>query len=76
MASKKYKLLLLGILSLFSLGAFAQDTGVYNIFDSSIVPKKGYSTPAPANARPSVASMPDKRVSVPIASIADMVMSE
>ena len=31
----------MGILSLFSLGVFAQDTGVYNIFDSSIVPKKG-----------------------------------
>jgi len=41
MASKKYKLLLMGILSLFSFGAFAQDTGVYNIFDSSIVSKKG-----------------------------------
>jgi outer membrane protein OmpA-like peptidoglycan-associated protein len=41
MASKKYKLLLMGILSLFSLGVFAQDTGVYNIFDSSVVPKKG-----------------------------------
>src|SRR5258705_3797348 len=41
MASKKYKLLLMGILSLFSLGVFAQDTGVYNVFDSSIVPKKG-----------------------------------
>ena len=41
MASKKYKLLLMGILSLFSFSVFAQDTGVYNIFDSSIVPKKG-----------------------------------
>src|SRR5664279_2262708 len=41
MASKKYKLLLMGILSLFSLGVFAQDTGVYNIYDSSVVSKKG-----------------------------------
>ena len=41
MASKKYKLLLMGILSLFSFGVFAQDTGVYNIYDSSVVSKKG-----------------------------------
>ncbi len=41
MASKKYKLLLIGILSLLSFGVFAQDTGVYNIYDSSVVPKKG-----------------------------------
>src|SRR6476620_10109598 len=41
MASKKYKLLLMGILSLFSFSVFAQDTGVYNIYDSSVVSKKG-----------------------------------
>src|ERR1700710_63351 len=42
----------------------------------SSVPKKGYNTPVAANARPSVASTPDRRVSVPIASIADIVISE
>src|SRR5438309_7398604 len=42
----------------------------------SSVPKNGYSTPVAANARPSVASTPDKRVKVPIASIAEIVMSE
>src|ERR1700748_523325 len=42
----------------------------------SKVPKKGYSTPLAAKARPSVASMPDSRVSVPIASIAEIVISE
>src|SRR5476651_731363 len=42
----------------------------------SRVPKKGYNTPVPANARPSVASTPDSRVSVPIASIAEIVISE
>lgn len=41
MASKKYKLLLMGLLSLMSFGAFAQDTGFYNIYDSSVVPSKG-----------------------------------
>ena len=41
MASKKYKLFLIGILSLMSSGVFAQDTGVYNIYDSSVVPSKG-----------------------------------
>jgi outer membrane protein OmpA-like peptidoglycan-associated protein len=41
MASKKYKLLLIGILSLISFGVFAQDTGVYNIYDSSVVSSKG-----------------------------------
>ena len=41
MASKKYKLLLLGILSLLSFGVFAQDTGVYNIYDSSVITSKG-----------------------------------
>src|SRR6476660_7003507 len=42
----------------------------------SSVPKNGYNTPVAANARPSVASTPDKRVSVPIASIAEIVISE
>src|SRR6266404_3723763 len=42
----------------------------------SRVPKNGYSTPVAANARPSVASAPDRRVSVPIASIAETVISE
>src|SRR5262245_43862780 len=42
----------------------------------SSVPKKGYSTPVPAKARPSVASTPERRVRVPIASIAEMVSSE
>src|SRR5258705_4343834 len=42
----------------------------------SNVPKNGYSTPAPAKARPNVASRPEKRVRVPIASIAAIVISE
>src|SRR6478752_10134235 len=42
----------------------------------SSVPKKGYSTPVAANARPSVASTPDRRVNVPIANIAEIVISE
>src|SRR6267378_7761894 len=42
----------------------------------SSVPKNGYNTPVAANARPSVASTPDRRVSVPIASIAEIVISE
>src|SRR3954465_10151022 len=42
----------------------------------SSVPKNGYSTPVAANARPSVASTPDRRVKVPIASIAEIVISE
>src|SRR5574340_1218465 len=33
------------------------------------VPKKGYSAPVPAKARPRVVSVPEKRVSVPRASI-------
>jgi len=41
MASKKFKLLLMGIFSLMSLGVFAQDTGVYNIYDSSVISAKG-----------------------------------
>src|SRR3569623_2999136 len=43
---------------------------------TSKVPKNGYSTPVAAKARPSVASMPDRRVSVPVASIAEIVISE
>src|ERR1700712_2949731 len=42
----------------------------------SSVPKNGYNTPVAANARPSVASTPDSRVNVPIASIAEIVISE
>src|SRR3984957_6440676 len=42
----------------------------------SRVPKNGYSTPAPANARPNVASIPEYRVKVPIARLAEMVISE
>ncbi len=41
MASKKFKLLLMGIFSLMSFGVFAQDTGVYNIYDSSVISSKG-----------------------------------
>ncbi len=41
MASKKFKLLLLGVFSLLSFGAFAQDTGVYSIYDSSVISSKG-----------------------------------
>jgi outer membrane protein OmpA-like peptidoglycan-associated protein len=41
MRSKKFTSLLIGIFCLMSLGAFAQDTGVYNIYDSSVVPAKG-----------------------------------
>jgi outer membrane protein OmpA-like peptidoglycan-associated protein len=41
MASKKFTLLLIGIFSLMSLGVFAQDTGVYNIYDSSVISSKG-----------------------------------
>lgn len=40
MASKKFKLLLLGVFSLLSVGVFAQDAGVYNIYDSSVIPTK------------------------------------
>lgn len=41
MASKKLKLLLMGIFSLVSFGVFAQDTGVYDIYDSSVISSKG-----------------------------------
>src|SRR6202166_1158395 len=42
----------------------------------SSVPKNGYRTPVAAKARPSVASTPERRVSVPMASIAEIVISE
>src|ERR1044072_1247448 len=42
----------------------------------SSAPKNGYSTPVCANASPSVASRPEKRVSVPMPSIAMIVSSE
>ncbi len=41
MPNKMFKLLLMGIFSLFTLGVFAQDTGSYNIYDSSVIPSKG-----------------------------------
>jgi len=41
MASKKFKLLLTGFFALLSLGVFAQDSGVYNIYDSSVISPKG-----------------------------------
>src|SRR4051812_43378693 len=42
----------------------------------SSVPKNGYRNPVPAKASPSVASRPDRRVSVPIASMAEIVINE
>jgi outer membrane protein OmpA-like peptidoglycan-associated protein len=45
MSSKKYKLLILGIFSLFSIGSFAQQggtqSGTYDIYDSSVISPKG-----------------------------------
>ncbi|HRN72816.1 MAG TPA: OmpA family protein [Ginsengibacter sp.] len=41
MASKKFKLLLLGGFSLMSSALFAQDTGKYSVFDSSVISSKG-----------------------------------
>lgn len=42
MASKKYKLLMLGVFFLLSFGAFAQtDSGIYDVFDSTVIPNKG-----------------------------------
>ena len=41
MASKKYKLLLLGIFSLLTFGSYAQQGGTYDVYDSTVVPKKG-----------------------------------
>src|SRR5829696_8812780 len=40
MSSKKYKLLILGIFSLISLGSFAQQGGTYDIYDSSVISPK------------------------------------
>lgn len=40
MASNKYKLLLTGIIALLSLGASAQETDVYNIYDSTVISTK------------------------------------
>ena len=36
-----YKLLFMGIFSLLSMGVFAQDTGIYNVYDSSVISSKG-----------------------------------
>ncbi|MEO8962884.1 MAG: OmpA family protein [Ginsengibacter sp.] len=41
MASKKFKLLLMGVFALLSFSVFAQDTGIYNIYDSSVISSKG-----------------------------------
>ena len=47
MSSKKYKVLILGVLILLSFGSFAQQggttdkTGVYDIYDSSVISTKG-----------------------------------
>lgn len=40
MVSKKFKLLLMGVFTLLSVGAFAQDSGVYDIYDSSVISSK------------------------------------
>lgn len=40
MASKKFKLLFMGVFTLLSLGVFAQDTGVYDIYDSTVISSK------------------------------------
>src|SRR5690606_18826914 len=40
MTIKKFRMFLLGMFSLLSLSAFAQDTGVYNIYDSTVIPTK------------------------------------
>ena len=36
-----FKLMFMGILSLLSFTVFAQDTGVYNVYDSSVISSKG-----------------------------------
>ncbi len=41
MTSKKFKLLFTGIFSLMFFGVFAQNSGVYNIYDSSVISSKG-----------------------------------
>ena len=38
---KRCQFLLMGIFVLLSFGAFAQDTGVYSIYDSTVIPAKG-----------------------------------
>ncbi len=40
MASKKYKLLLIGVFTLLSFGSFAQQGGTYDVYDSSVIPAK------------------------------------
>ncbi|MEO6327522.1 MAG: hypothetical protein ABIO55_01245, partial [Ginsengibacter sp.] len=40
MESKKYKLLILGLFTLMSLGSFAQQGGDYSIYDSSVISPK------------------------------------
>src|SRR6476620_43970 len=40
MASKKYKLLILGIFTLLTYGSFAQQGGLYDIYDSSVISTK------------------------------------
>ncbi|MES2829894.1 MAG: OmpA family protein [Bacteroidota bacterium] len=41
MASKKYKLLLMGFFMVLTVGAFAQTPDGYDIYDSSVITKKG-----------------------------------
>ncbi|MCO6496694.1 MAG: OmpA family protein [Chitinophagaceae bacterium] len=41
MASKKFKLLLLGVFSLMSGALFAQNTGVFDVNNSAVIPEKG-----------------------------------
>ena len=40
MCNKIFTFLLMGVFSLLSYGAVAQDTGVYNIYDSTVIPAK------------------------------------
>jgi hypothetical protein len=40
MATKMYKLLILGILTLLTYGSFAQQSGTYDIYDSSVISGK------------------------------------
>ena len=40
MASKKYKLFLMGLFTLLSFSPFAQQGGTYDVYDSSVVPAK------------------------------------
>ncbi|MDQ6903138.1 MAG: hypothetical protein M3139_09020 [Bacteroidota bacterium] len=41
MVSKQFKVLLTGILFMVTFGTFAQDTSIYNIYDSSVISSKG-----------------------------------